>query len=200
MLTFLVYVVKVPETLSTIRILTITPQRVKKIAIEESEMTEKLNVLFLAVDGVGHYNCCFGLASVLRDRGHKVTFAATHKWKGKLQAQGYGEELFTISDESQPTDEQAGENWGRMITKIIPALSQPSIVMHEAFYLEMWQEFLKEFQYANDQLKKIVQRVQPHVMILDFFQHLPALMETGKYFHSLHFLFPKIEMESSKIP
>jgi len=141
-------------------------------------MSNTYTFLFVPCDGVGHFNACIGVASLLRDRGHTVAFAAPMGWKGKLEPQGFAEELYQVSDEATAWKD-AGAIWGEMIAQVAPVFSLPPIEVQKQYYFPMFQKVLEQLKYFNPRLAQIMENLKPDVVILDHFFHIPAIMDQG---------------------
>ena len=64
-----------------------------------------LTVLFMPESAFGPTNNCVGIGNVLRERGHRVVFAAEASWRGRLEPLGFEEDLVDLS---APADGGAG--------------------------------------------------------------------------------------------
>ena len=60
-------------------------------------MSASKTILFMPESAYGPTNNCIGIGDILRQRGHKVVFAAEASWKGKLEALGFVEDLVDLS-------------------------------------------------------------------------------------------------------
>ncbi|CAG2167877.1 unnamed protein product [Oppiella nova] len=78
-------------------------------------MPKSLNILFIPIDGMGHVNACIGLAEVLIQAGHTVSFATNDQWEGRLTKYGIKELLFTDPDRPKNIDPEA--HFGEMLIK-----------------------------------------------------------------------------------
>jgi UDP:flavonoid glycosyltransferase YjiC (YdhE family) len=143
-------------------------------------MSEKYTFLFAPLDGVGHVNACLGIAEQLRDRGHRVVFATPMSWKGKLEQQGFIEELYHVSDEELNPSQSGAAWWESIMAKMRPAVSGPSIEIHEKIQIPIWNETLNQIKYSDRRLREIVSNVKPDAIVVDYMLHIPALMDQGK--------------------
>ena len=64
-----------------------------------------LTILFMPESAYGPTNNCVGIGDVLRQRGHRVVFAAEASWRGRLEPLGFTEDLVDLA----PPAEAAGE-------------------------------------------------------------------------------------------
>ncbi|MBI5090596.1 MAG: glycosyl transferase, partial [Actinobacteria bacterium] len=53
--------------------------------------------LFMPESAYGPTNNCIGIGHRLRERGHRVVFAAEASWAGKLDALGFEEDLVHLA-------------------------------------------------------------------------------------------------------
>ena len=67
-------------------------------------MSKKLNILFVPADATGHVMAAIGIAQVLIEAGHKVTFVINQQWKGRLEKYGIRELLVTIDERAADRD------------------------------------------------------------------------------------------------
>ena len=60
-------------------------------------MSQPKTILFMPESAYGPTNNCIGIGDILRQRGHKVVFAAEASWKGKLETLGFVEDLVDLA-------------------------------------------------------------------------------------------------------
>lgn len=146
-------------------------------------MAEQLTVLFLPESAYGPTNQCIGLGHKLLQRGHRVVFAAESSWKGKLEALGFVEDLVDLAPPPADGDDQdAGLFWKDFIRETAPEFRKPTIEQLETFVKPTWQALIDGAMYCEPQLKAIVERVKPDVVVEDNVLCFPALMTSGAPF------------------
>jgi MGT family glycosyltransferase len=146
-------------------------------------MAEQLTVLFLPESAYGPTNQCIGLGRKLLQRGHRVVFAAESSWKGKLEALGFVEDLVDLAPPPADGDDQdAGQFWKDFIRETAPEFRKPTIEQLETFVKPTWQALIDGAMYCEPQLKAIVERVKPDVVVEDNVLCFPALMTSGAPF------------------
>lgn len=146
-------------------------------------MAEQLTVLFLPESAYGPTNQCIGLGHRLLQRGHRVVFAAESSWKGKLEALGFVEDLVDLAPPPADGDDQdAGQFWKDFIRETAPEFRKPTIEQLETFVKPTWQALIDGAMYCEPQLKAIVERVKPDVVVEDNVLCFPALMTSGAPF------------------
>jgi MGT family glycosyltransferase len=146
-------------------------------------MAEQLTVLFLPESAYGPTNQCIGLGHKLLQRGHRVVFAAESSWKGKLEALGFVEDLVDLAPPPADGDDQdAGQFWKDFIRETAPEFRKPTIEQLETFVKPTWQALIDGAMYCEPQLKAIVERVKPDVVVEDNVLCFPALMTSGAPF------------------
>ncbi len=142
--------------------------------------TRALTILFLPESAYGPTNQCIGIGKVLADRGHRVVFAAEASWKGKLTALGFEEDLVDLAPPAEDADEQdAGAFWKEFIKETAPEFRKPTIEQLETFIKPTWQALIDGAMYCEPQLKQIIQRVKPDVVVEDNVLCFPAMMTAG---------------------
>jgi MGT family glycosyltransferase len=146
-------------------------------------MAEQLTVLFLPESAYGPTNQCIGLGHKLLQRGHRVVFAAESSWKGKLEALGFEEDLVDLAPPPEDGDDQdAGQFWKDFIRETAPEFRKPTIEQLETFIKPTWQALIDGTMYCEPQLKAIIERVKPDVVVEDNVLCFPALMTSGAPF------------------
>jgi MGT family glycosyltransferase len=139
-----------------------------------------LTVLFVPESAYGPTNNCVGIGNVLRQRGHRVVFAAEASWKGKLAALGFDEALVDLSP---PVDgagsEDAGQFWKEFIRDTAREFRRPTIEQLETFMAPTWQALIDGARYCEPQLGAIVAEVRPDVVVEDNVVCFPALVTAG---------------------
>jgi MGT family glycosyltransferase len=146
-------------------------------------MAEQLTVLFLPESAYGPTNQCIGLGHKLSQRGHRVVFAAESSWKGKLEALGFVEDLVDLAPPPADGDDQdAGQFWKDFIRETAPEFRKPTIEQLDTFVKPTWQALIDGAMYCEPQLKAIMERVKPDVVVEDNVLCFPALMTSGAPF------------------
>lgn len=139
-----------------------------------------LTILFMPESAYGPTNQCIGIGKVLLDRGHRVVFAAEASWKGKLSALGFEEDLVDLAPPAEGDAEQdAGAFWKDFIRETAPEFRKPTIEQLETFIKPTWQALIDGAIYCEPQLKQIIERVKPDVVVEDNVLCFPALMTAG---------------------
>ncbi len=141
-------------------------------------MTRPLTILFMPESAYGPTNQCIGLGDVLRRRGHRVVFAAEASWRGKLAALGFEEDLVDLAPppEVEDPDADPGQFWKDFIRDTAPEFRKPTVEQLETFVRPTWQALIDGAVYCEPQLREIVARVRPDVIVEDNVVAFPALL------------------------
>lgn len=144
-------------------------------------MSESRTFLFMPESAYGPTNNCIGIGHVLRQRGHRVVFAAEASWKGRLAALGFEEDLVDLAPppEGDAAEQDAGQFWTDFITETAPEFRKPTIEQLETFIKPTWQALIDGAQYCEPHLREIIERQRPDVVIEDNVNCFPALMTAG---------------------
>ena len=148
-------------------------------------MTRKLKIFFHMMDGVGPQNACIGLGQVLQARGHQVCFLTKtdNRMQGKLS--NYGFTIFPLSaseDKADITEEQAiaeqkdeVEQWkkGGMFENLTP-LEKLKKMFGEN---NLFEEFMVAFEQQEMQLRAIIEREKPDLIVLDSVGATPPILK-----------------------
>ncbi len=163
-----------------------------------------LTILFMPESAYGPTNQCIGLGNVLRQRGHRVVFAAEASWKGKLEALGFEEDLVDLAPPAEPTDDavatqEAGQFWKDFIRETAPEFRKPTVEQLATFIQPTWQALIDGAVYCEPQLRAILTRVQPDVVVEDNVVAFPALMTSGAPFVRIVSCNP-LELSGNEVP
>lgn len=146
-------------------------------------MSDQKTFLFMPESAYGPTNNCIGVGNELLSRGHRVVFAAEASWEGKLTALGFEEDLVTLAPapEKAAGDEEqdAGQFWKDYIRDVSPEFRKSTTEQLETVTLPIMQELVAGAKYCEPQLREIIARVQPDVIIEDNVLAFPALTTAG---------------------
>ncbi|GAA0281816.1 glycosyltransferase [Cryptosporangium japonicum] len=140
-----------------------------------------VTVLFMPESAYGPTNNCIGIGNVLKQRGHRVVFAAEASWKGKLTALGFEEDLVDLAPppaEDAP-EQDAGQFWKDYIAASAPEFRKSTFEQLESVTAPIWKELIDGAKYCEPQLKAIIERVRPDVIVEDNVLAFPALTTAG---------------------
>ncbi len=151
-------------------------------------MSPQKTFLFMPESAYGPTNNCIGIGNELRARGHRVVFAAEASWAGKLEALGFEEDLVDLapppeSEAGAETEEQdAGQFWKDYIRDISPEFRKTTAEQLETVTRPIWEALIDGAKYCEPQLKEIIARTKPDVIIEDNVLAFPALTTAGAPF------------------
>ncbi|MFF2371897.1 nucleotide disphospho-sugar-binding domain-containing protein [Agromyces sp. NPDC058110] len=157
---------------------------------------ERRTYLFMPESAYGPTNNCIGIGNELLKRGHRVVFAAERSWQGKLAALGFEEDLVDLAPVEEPAagadagadagagagdeaDQDAGAFWKEYIKAVSPEFRKSTAEQLETVTLPIWEELANGAKHCEPQLKAIIERVQPDVIIEDNVIAFPALVTAG---------------------
>jgi MGT family glycosyltransferase len=137
-----------------------------------------LTVLFMPESAYGPTNQCIGLGKVLLDRGHRVVFAAERSWASRLAPYGFVEDLVDLAepDPGAESSEAAGQFWIDFINETAPEFAKPTRDQLATFVQPTYQALVDGARYAEPQLREIIARRRPDVLVEDNVVSFPALM------------------------
>jgi MGT family glycosyltransferase len=147
-------------------------------------MAKPLTILFMPESAYGPTNNCIGIGDVLRTRGHTVVFAAEASWGGRLAPLGFVEDLVDLSPPPPPDApaQDAGQFWKDFIRDTAPEFRKPTIEQLATFMQPTWQALIEGAKFCEPQLREIIARNQPDVIVEDNVVSFPALQTAGKPF------------------
>ena len=141
-------------------------------------MSRKLTILVAPMEGVGHVNATIGIAEALRDRGHRIVYVVAKSFEGRLKKYGFEEELL-INEETKEI--KPGENIATRLNSSglfsnISPLEKMKILADPIRCDEMLDYRIK---YV-EQYEKVMEKVNPDVILVDEYVGLPCLIHCGK--------------------
>jgi MGT family glycosyltransferase len=140
-------------------------------------VTDALTVLFMPESAYGPTNQCIGLGKVLLDKGHRVVFAAESSWAGKLEPLGFVEDLVDLAaPDPDAGAEAAGQFWIDFINETAPEFAKPTREQLATFVQPTYQALIDGAMYCEPQLRQIIARHRPDVIVEDNVVSFPALM------------------------
>ncbi len=143
-------------------------------------MTTPLTFLFMPESAYGPTNNCIGIGNELRRRGHRVVFAAEASWDGKLAELGFDEDLVDLAPPADDAVEQdAGQFWKDYINEMSPEFRRTTAEQLETVTAPIWQTLIDGAKYCEPQLKEIIARTRPDVIVEDNVLTFPALVTAG---------------------
>jgi MGT family glycosyltransferase len=156
-------------------------------------------ILFMPESAYGPTNNCIGIGAILRDRGHRVVFAAEASWQGRLEALGFVEDLVDLAPPADDAGEQeAGQFWKDFIRDTAPEFRKPTIEQLATFMEPTWRALVDGARYCEPQLRDILARQQPDIIIEDNVVAFPALLTHGAPFVRIVSCNP-LEVKGSRI-
>jgi MGT family glycosyltransferase len=142
--------------------------------------SEALTIMFWPESAYGPTNQCIGLAAILRDRGHRIVFAAESSWAGKLAPLGFIEELVDLAEPADgATDEDPGKFWTDFIAETSPEFRKPTREQLQTFIQPTYQALIDGAKYCEPRLRAIVSEHRPDVIVEDNVVLFPALVSAG---------------------
>ena len=147
-------------------------------------MAQPLTILFMPESAFGPTNNCIGIGDVLRRRGHRVVFAAEASWRGRLEPLGFVEDLVDLAPPPPPEApaQDAGQFWKDFIRDTAPEFRKPTIEQLATFMQPTWQALIDGAKYCEPQVREIIARQRPDVIVEDNVVSFPALQTAGKPF------------------
>ncbi|WP_431923602.1 nucleotide disphospho-sugar-binding domain-containing protein [Nonomuraea jabiensis] len=132
----------------------------------------------------GPTNNSIGIGDILRRRGHRVVFAAEASWKGKLEALGFEEDLVDLAPPPEDAEEEQdpGQFWKDFIRETAPEYRKSTLEQLDTVTKPIWDSLIDGVKYCEPQLKAIIERVDPDVIVEDNVITFPALLTAGKKF------------------
>jgi MGT family glycosyltransferase len=163
-------------------------------------MSTPLTIMFWPESAYGPTNQCIGLAAILRERGHRIVFAAESSWAGKLAPFGFIEELVDLAEpEADAAEQDAGKFWTDFIAETSPEFRKPTVDQLETFIQPTYQALIDGAKYCEPRLREIIATHRPDVIVEDNVVLFPALATAGVPFVRIMSCSP-LEIPGSDVP
>src|SRR5215213_1532730 len=157
--------------------------RSRPAAASVRRVSDALTVLFMPESAYGPTNQCIGLGRVLLDKGHRVVFAAEASWAGRLEPFGFVEDLVDLAEpDPDAREEAAGQFWIDFIDRTAPEFAKPTLDQLSTFVQPTYQALIEGAKYCEPQLREIIARHRPDVLVEDNVVTFPALTTTDGAF------------------
>ena len=141
-------------------------------------MADRMTFVFFPEAAFGPTNNCVGIGNVLRERGHRVVFAAEESYEGTLEPLGFEERLVSLAEPPEE-DQEVGQFWKDFIRETSPEFRKPTIEQLDTFIKPTWQALLDGAQYCESQIAGIFEDVRPDVIVEDNVLTFPAVQTFG---------------------
>ncbi|MGB3483813.1 MAG: nucleotide disphospho-sugar-binding domain-containing protein [Mycobacterium sp.] len=163
-------------------------------------MATPLTIMFWPESAYGPTNQCIGLAAILRERGHRIVFAAESSWAGKLAPFDFIEELVDLAEPDADAGEQdAGKFWTDFIAETAPEFRKPTVDQLESFIRPTFQALIDGAMYSEPRLREIIATHKPDVIVEDNVVLFPALTTAGAPFVRIVSCSP-LEIPGPEVP
>ncbi len=113
-----------------------------------------------------------------------MVFAAEASWRGKLEPLGFEEDLVDLAPPPPPPapgepEPDAGQFWKDFVRDTAPEFRKPTIEQLDTFVRPVFEELANGARYCEPQLREIVARARPDVIVQDNVVGFPALLTGG---------------------
>ena len=159
---------------------------------------DRLTIVFMPESAYGPTNNCVGIGNVLERRGHRVVFAAESSWRGRLEPLGFEEDLVDLAPPGDG-EQDAGRFWIDFVTETAPEFRKPTIEQLETFIEPVFRSLIDGARYCEPQLREILDRANPDVIVEDNVCAFPALLTHGAPFVRIMSCNP-LEMKDPALP
>ena len=146
----------------------------------DENTSEKLTILFVPLDGHGHFNACIGLGQPLLKRGHNVVFATPNGWNGKLAELGFQEEWYSTADPSVDTKSTQSDTLNNVVEQMSFCLAMSPKEQTKCLLSGSYPMLKSMMVNGEPQLRNILTKIKPDVIVLDNMYSQPALVTAGK--------------------
>ena len=140
-------------------------------------MQKKLNILFFSIEGTGHMNACIGVAQALKDAGHRIQFAISDQWKGKLVKYGFEEVVAFQAD--LPKDVDPAVLWADMFKSTGALGSVTPLEAMVGIWTQLMPMFVQAVKESDPKFAQVIKQVKPDLLVLDQMLTFPSVELSG---------------------
>jgi MGT family glycosyltransferase len=140
--------------------------------------TERTIAFFPEPGAWGPTNNCAAMATVLRERGHRIVFIVDASFAGVLEARGFEERRFRMAPPEADADPEA-DPWSEFIEVTAPEFRKPTIEQIETVTLPIWRALVAGEQHSHERVMEIWDEVHPDVVVTDNVTGYPAIELAG---------------------
>lgn len=133
-------------------------------------------ILFVPLSEGGHINSCIGIGQALRSSGHKVVFAVREASRDRLLQYGFEVEKVGPPSANKEDDLRLYEE------NVAPLQKLPPEDKIETFILIANLFFIQNVQDTDDDVKVLISKLQPDVIVLDGYASYPSIESSGKFY------------------
>jgi MGT family glycosyltransferase len=142
-------------------------------------MTESKTIAFFPEPGAwGPLNNCSAMASVLRERGHRIVFVLDESFAGELELRGFEERLFRAASPEENPDPST-DPWSEFIRVTAPEFRKPTIEQITTVTLPIWETEVAAARHSHARVMEIWDEVRPDVVVSDNVTGCPAVELAG---------------------
>jgi MGT family glycosyltransferase len=154
--------------------------------------------VFFPEGAFGPTNNCVGIGDVLRRRGHRVVFIVEESFAGTLESQGFEERLMRLTPPAQ-TEEAPGQFWKDFIRDTAPVFRKSTEEQLAEFIAPTFQALIDGAKYVDEQLREILDELEPDLIVEDNVVAFPALPACGRPWARIMSCNPT-EMKDPQVP
>ena len=116
-----------------------------------SNAASRRTIVFFPEGAFGPTNNCVGIASVLRQRGHRIVFVVEESFAGALAAQGFEERLMRLQAPPE-VPEEPGQFWKDFIRDTAPRFRETTYEQISTLTYPIWEQLVAGSMYVDDRL------------------------------------------------
>ncbi|NP_001310099.1 uncharacterized UDP-glucosyltransferase YojK-like isoform X1 [Tetranychus urticae] len=158
-----------------------------------------MKLLFFPMDGHGHVNSCLGLARMLRDFGHESVFAVPKNWSVLITGHKFPLE-FIADPENANSSQDPLYRWAEVVRACAPSFAKTPSEQIVDLYANDTKEFVDYVKRIDDQVTSVIEKVDPDLIVIDFYVTVPAVIKSGKPWLLLYSANPLFAYDAPNTP
>ncbi|MFF3561811.1 nucleotide disphospho-sugar-binding domain-containing protein [Streptomyces sp. NPDC002574] len=143
-------------------------------------MPERSRVLFVpGAAAWGPYNALRAMAEVLRDGGRRPVFAMDGSFRGVAAGHGFDEEVYDASPPPEGPAANGPAVWARWVRENAVHFRGSTLEQLRTVIRPRWAELARAAEYADPQLRAIIDKVRPDLIVVDNVGADPSVAASG---------------------
>ena len=161
-------------------------------------MHTKLTALFVPIDAVGHVSAAIGQAEVLILAGHRVVFAVSDQWRGRLTE--YGIEEVLLHYDTYDNDKDPAREWADRLQDNGVIKKDSTTIDNLINMMNMMPYMIENAKILDTLLEGLIPKIKPDVILVDHGFELTSVVKSGIPWVLVNSCNPLVHFDYPELP
>ncbi|CAG2166276.1 unnamed protein product [Oppiella nova] len=161
-------------------------------------MHTKLTALFVPIDAVGHVNAAIGQAEVLILAGHRVVFAVSDQWRGRLTK--YGIEEVLLHYDTYDNDKDPAREWADRLQENGVIKKDSTAIDNLINMMNLMPYMIENAKILDTLLEGLIPKIKPDVILVDHGLELTSVVKSGIPWVLVNSCNPLVHFDYPELP